>query len=428
MTAPLTERVPGGDAGHPAPGPAPHAPALRRCVGDDLDRFATEHWGRRAHLARSEDLPRDFTDLLDADAVDELVSRRGLRTPFLRVARDGSTLGERAFTSGAGVGATITDQLDDDKLLGLFAGGATLVLQALHRTWPPLTDFSQALAAELGHPVQVNAYVTPPQSQGFSAHYDVHDVFVLQVQGEKRWVVHEPVHPSPLRDQVWTDRRAQVARAADAAPVLDVVLRPGDSLYLPRGYLHAATALGQVSTHVTVGIHTWTEHALAATVLDAALDRLAEDPTLRASLPLGVDVGAPEDLEPHLGAVVEALTRAARDVGAGDVAARLGRQADRSQRPAPVGPLRQLAAAADLAPTSRVVLRRHLRARLEEDANGTGLRTRGTRLALDPGEADAVRTVLAGRPVQVDRLGLPDDVALDLVRRLLRAGIVEPPA
>ena len=100
------------------------------------------------------------------------------------------------------------------------------------------------LAADLGHPVQVNAYVTPPQSRGFDAHYDVHDVFVVQVDGEKRWRVHQPVHDSPLRDQPWTDHRAAVEAAAQAPPLVDTVLRPGDCLYLPRGYLHAATALG----------------------------------------------------------------------------------------------------------------------------------------------------------------------------------------
>jgi hypothetical protein len=138
-------------------------------------------------LSRAAQLPSRFDDLLDAEAVDELVSRRGLRTPFLRVAKNGSTLPERAYTAGGGIGAGVGDQVSDDKLVGLFADGATMVLQGLHRVWPPLIDFAGDLAAELGHPVQVNAYVTPPQSRGFDDHYDVHDVFVLQVEGRKRW-------------------------------------------------------------------------------------------------------------------------------------------------------------------------------------------------------------------------------------------------
>src|SRR5206468_2281254 len=156
--------------------------------------------------------------------------RQGLRTPFVRVAKEGSTLSTSRFTSGGGVGAGVADQVSDVNVARLFADGATVVLQALHRTHAPVIDFAQQLGVDLGHPVQVNAYVTPPQSQGFSSHYDVHDVFVLQVAGEKRWFIREPVLRHPTRDQPWTDRRAAVEKAAKQTPLLDVVLRPGDAL------------------------------------------------------------------------------------------------------------------------------------------------------------------------------------------------------
>ena len=116
----------------------------------------------------------------------------------------------------------MADQVADDKVLGLVADGATLVLQALHRTWPPLVRFGSRLSAELGHPVQINCYLTPPQNQGFAPHYDTHDVFVLQVAGRKRWVVHPPVLTDPLPGQDWEQHRAAVAarsaRTAAARP------------------------------------------------------------------------------------------------------------------------------------------------------------------------------------------------------------------
>lgn len=278
-----------------APGHLTGRPALRRLVADP-DAFAREVWGRSALLTPRADLLGDFTDLFDEPSVDELVSQRGLRTPFIRVAKDGTTLAERDYTRGAGAGAGIKDQVDDSRLISLFADGATLVLQALHRTWPPLLTFSQQLAAELGHPVQINAYVTPPQSRGFDDHYDVHDVFVLQISGEKRWRIHEPVHPSPLRNQPWTDRRDEVAAMAGTPPVIETVLAPGDCLYLPRGYLHAADALGDISTHLTIGVHTRTRHGVARTMLDRALLDLADDIDIRTSLPLGVRVDEPAEI------------------------------------------------------------------------------------------------------------------------------------
>lgn len=115
-----------------APGPQPRPSVLSRLISVPKATFAEDYWGRRALLSTAADLPLAFDDLLGAAAVDELVSERGLRTPFLRVAKAGSTLGDRAFTAGGGVGATITDQVSDDKLVELFANGSTLVLQALH--------------------------------------------------------------------------------------------------------------------------------------------------------------------------------------------------------------------------------------------------------------------------------------------------------
>ena len=108
---------------------------------------------------------------------------RGLRTPFLRIAKDGNVLASPRFTRGGGVGATIADQIDTDAVAKSYAEGATVVFQGLHRTCEPLMEFTAQLVADLGHPVQVNAYLTPPAAQGFSAHYDTHDVFVDQVAG-----------------------------------------------------------------------------------------------------------------------------------------------------------------------------------------------------------------------------------------------------
>jgi ribosomal protein L16 Arg81 hydroxylase len=80
----------------------------------------------------------------------------------------------------------------------------------------------------------VNAYITPPGAQGFDVHRDDHDVFVLQVSGEKHWHVHD----------------------RDDRILIDHVLQRGESLYIPEGFPHAATAGASASAHLTVGILT----------------------------------------------------------------------------------------------------------------------------------------------------------------------------
>lgn len=396
-------RADGQDPG--APGGAGVLEA--RLIDIGRERFARDVWGRAPLLTRR---AGGFSDLFSADAVDELISRRGLRTPFLRVAKDGSTLPDSSFTAPAGVGATISDQLDDTALWRRFADGATLVLQALHRTWEPVADFSAALSGELGHPVQANAYVTPPQNRGFDDHYDVHDVFVLQVEGTKRWVLHEPVHPDPLRDQPWTDRRSAVAEAAQGEAHLDVVLEPGDALYLPRGWLHAAQAQGAVSIHLTLGIHTWTRHGLAEQLVQEALALLAEDPEMRRSLPLGVDGPGGE-----LDTVRERLVAA---LAAADPTPRFHRTRRGQGRPAPLGPLAQLAAVQGLGPGSPVRLRGALEARLE----GLRLSTRVGWLDFPESDLPSVACLLDGEVHTAGELGV------ELAERLLRAGVLVPAA
>ena len=325
------------------------------------------------------------------------------------------------YTRSGGTGAQVADQVADDRVLDLFLDGHTIVLQGLHRLWPPLIDFAGTLTSDLGHPVQVNAYITPGSSQGFSAHYDVHDVFVLQVAGEKRWRVHEPVHAAPLRDQPWTDRRDDVRARAQEPPVVDEVLRPGDALYLPRGYLHAAQALGGVSCHLTVGVHPVTRHA----VLEALMAVVADDPALRASLPLGVDVSDPASVEADVRATVEALTARLGTVSAADVSQRLARRLVGSNRPAPVPPLAQAAAYHSLTAESQLSARPFQRHVLGTDDDALMLRLSDRTVRLPLAGEKAVRALLDGERLRVGDLpGLDGADAMSLARTLVREAVV----
>jgi bifunctional lysine-specific demethylase and histidyl-hydroxylase NO66 len=390
---------------------------LRRLIAIDRAQFASEYWGQQPLLSPPAALPGGFTELLAANAVDELVSKRGLRTPFLRVAKNGATLADKAFTAPGGVGAGIADQVSDDRLVRLFADGSTLVLQALHRIWPPILEFCQRLAAELGHPVQANAYITPPQNQGFGAHYDVHDVFVLQIEGEKRWRIHRPVLESPLRDQPWNDHKDAVEKEGQGPALIDAVLRPGDCLYLPRGYLHAATALGGVSTHLTLGVHAWTRFALAEKLVDQALQSLANNPAMRVSLPLGVDVAHPAGIRQDSGLVTKMLAEAVQHADLDRMIQSLLELARGNQRAEPIGPLQQLRDADAITVNTQIVLRRHLLASVDHTGTGVFVRSRAGDLAVTENDVAPLKTLL------VTGVATAGDLGLDLARRLLLAGL-----
>ncbi|SDX95057.1 Cupin superfamily protein [Modestobacter sp. DSM 44400] len=380
-------------------------------------------------LSSAAELRGTFTDLLTLDAVDELLSTRGLRTPFLRIAKDGAVVDPSRFTSPQGAGAEVADQVSSDAVLRLFAEGSTVVLQGLHRLWPPLIDFAGQLAADLGHPTQVNAYITPPSSRGFSPHYDVHDVFVLQVAGEKHWTIHEPVLPDPLRSQPWTDRPDEVAAAAERPPVIDTVLRPGDALYLPRGYLHSAVALGRISAHLTVGVHPVTRWGAVESALDLMRTLAAQDEELRGSLPLGVDLADPDAAAEDVAAVLAGLHRWLDRIDPADVADRLRARTWGQVRPQPVAPLAQSAAAAALDGDTVLQVRPLLRLQLHEAVGDRVTLIAGRRsLELPAATRPAVAGLLAAGELRVGDLpGLNPEGQVRLGRRLVTESIAVVP-
>jgi hypothetical protein len=408
-----------------APG-GTNRPALSRCIAAEPAKFAAAYWGRAPLLSRAGELagPGGFSDLFSPAAADELFSTRGLRTPFLRVAKQGTVLPTGSYTGSGGAGAEIGDQVVDDKIMQRYAEGATLVLQGLHRIWSPLIDFARRLGTELGQPLQVNAYLTPAGNRGFATHYDTHDVFVLQIDGTKRWRIHEPVLADPLERQGWGGRADEVGATAEGPAALDVVLSPGDALYLPRGWLHSAAAQDEQSLHLTIGVKALTRYAIVEELLALA----GEDARLRATLPFGLDPADADQIEPELTETVEALRDWLHTADPAAVAERLRARLWPAARPAPIGPLAQLAFADRLEPGDRIAVRDGLRWRLADDGpEHVVLRLVDRTLRFPSYCAPALRLALGGEPMRVGDLPLDDDPdRLVLARRLLREALVVP--
>ncbi|HET7532858.1 MAG TPA: cupin domain-containing protein [Nocardioidaceae bacterium] len=251
-------------------------------LSGDAQTFREKVWASRVHLHHTD--PADLVGLLSLDDVDHLLTSVALRTPALRVVEDGSVLPPSRFTRSATMaGSALTGLVDARKVLALFDGGATVVLQGLHRYWQPLTRLVRELELALGHPCQANAYLTPPGNQGFARHSDTHDVFVFQTHGRKHWEVVE------------------------AGEEREVVLEPGLSMYLPTGTPHSARSQEATSLHVTVGINrlTWRQ------VLRQVSDQLLADERYDAPLPAGY-VDDPSRLGEQL---AEELSVFARSLG-----------------------------------------------------------------------------------------------------------------
>jgi hypothetical protein len=320
--------------------------------------------------------------------------------------REGAPLDPREYTRDVRWRPPLTGTADVDRVLAEWEAGATIVLQALHVNRLPVATFCRDLERTLGHPVQANAYYTPRGSQGFAVHHDTHDVFVLQVAGEKRWFLYEPVLELPLKRQ-----RYSQALGTSGEATHELTLRAGDTLYLPRGWLHEALTSDADSLHLTVGVnvYTWLD------ALHAALDDCAADVELRRSVPPDGAGGA------------ELVERLRERLGAEEVSRRRRRRLAATRRPVLDGQLSQLRAVGRLEGETLVERRATVIAELETDGDGVALVFEGKEVRF-PGHARAEVQFCASaeepfRPAELPG-ELDDDGRLVLVRRLVREGFL----
>jgi hypothetical protein len=346
---------------------------LASIVGD-VDGFLTNCFGRSPWIGWTEALSGRF----GVDEFDTIVSS-AVRAPAIRLVREGARIPPSEFCSPTRIGnSTLTDTADARKVLDQHRRGATVVLQSLQRTWPPLISWCCALEADLGWPVQANAYLTPPHQRGLGRHADGHDVFVVQLHGQKRW---------------------------DVEGVGERWRAPGDVMYLPASTPHVADTGDQPSLHLTVGVHRPTGAKIARAALELAEGRAG------AERPAGVEDGDEERLRLVVGELA--------GIGAAQAL-------DRLRRP-PRVPAAGLLAASVRRPaldrTSRV--RSSAAWHLDQSEDAALLSWDGQCLRLPARAAAALAQIasLHGRSVAVGELtGLEADEGLVVARRLLDEG------
>eukprot|EP00968_Pinguiococcus_pyrenoidosus_P006912 scaffold459_cov249-Pinguiococcus_pyrenoidosus.AAC.10 len=148
----------------------------------------------------------------------------------------------------------------------------TVVFNSAGAHIPKLSAVSLAAVEAFAFPTNTNLYITA-RNKKLSAppHTDKQDVFVMQTQGFKHWKVFAPPEPglTPDRDPYTRGKGDDVCDVASLGePLLDVILKPGDVLYVPAAYPHTTDTLvreGQVpqevadqdSVHMTVGVDTY---------------------------------------------------------------------------------------------------------------------------------------------------------------------------
>jgi ribosomal protein L16 Arg81 hydroxylase len=237
-----------------------------------VETFLAEIWAKtHYHVARH---CADYfeTVLPGPSLTEDLVAVFCQESSALRLMRETDKKGADSYRLDDG-------SLDLAGIRNDFADGYTIVLDGVERHIRAIAALSQSIEVELNFPVQVNAYITPPRSQGLVPHYDDHDVLILQIQGSKTWHIYEGADVPPREIQREKDKAVAIE---DLPSPIDLQLEAGDVLYLPRGKVHEAETNSEPSIHLTVGVHAPTALMLAVGALYA---QSFHDDRLNAQLP-----------------------------------------------------------------------------------------------------------------------------------------------
>ncbi|MGW1961851.1 JmjC domain-containing protein [Streptomyces sp. NPDC001935] len=216
----------------------------------------------------------DLHHTASADHLAEWIDTGCVPADEVAVVRAGPALNPGAFKTGG--------RLDPGKLRKLYASGYTIRLGNLQRVIPSFARTCQAIQQETGYSNYVHAFLTPAGEQGLLHHWDQQMAVIVQVAGSKTWQLWAPVYDSPMREyqesfRVWRDDFIPAWEAA--GPDVTIDLQAGQTMLLPRGWVHNPHALhsGKDSVHLTFAIRERTPLWLAEKLIERAI----EDPGFR---------------------------------------------------------------------------------------------------------------------------------------------------
>jgi len=234
--------------------------------------FFGDYWEQQSlHLSRNDE--NRFSELIGTDLIEQVLASGNLEFPRVQM-----THSNRESDDPLPIYYDAENKILANRVAENYKNGATLIVTEAHKHFAGLAALSQHLSAQLSLNCRANAYLTPPDQQGFAAHYDTHDVVVLQVSGNKRFDFYKGGAVLPFNNSTFDPDTSEVGEQYDS-----INLEPGDSLYIPRGIVHNAVAdESESSLHITLGIYA---NTVADLLIESIMAAAEQDPELRSSVP-----------------------------------------------------------------------------------------------------------------------------------------------
>jgi hypothetical protein len=211
--------------------------------------------------------PDDFETLLE--------KKLSIGGEFLQITKDGKLLFPTKDRTPLPSRTRITE---------LYRQGHTIVCNFISSDVPGLLNSKLYIQDRLRSEVECSTFITPSSSQGFSAHFDSADLFIVQTYGSKKWALYEAKIRAAIEEQ-----KAAVSRDEMPPLIFEETIFAGDVLYIPRGVIHEGITedTTQSSIHISFGILTTKVYD----VLKLYIDELAlRESWLREDVSVDIDL------------------------------------------------------------------------------------------------------------------------------------------
>jgi ribosomal protein L16 Arg81 hydroxylase len=237
-----------------------------------ISDFQNNYWEKQfLHISRDDS--DFFSSLFSIEDLDKLLEYNRPRGNSLRVVKNQQPMNPTVYENQDG-------SLNLNQLYVAYADGHTIVVNEIQRFWDPIKSFVQNMRLQMNHNVVANLYLTPENEKALSPHYDSHDVFALQISGEKHWILYDDTnYKTPLLNSFQpVFQREQLSGARE------ITMKAGDIMYIPRGVPHEAYTTDHSSLHITLGVHPtqWID-LITKSLLNLSQSHIE----LRKALPIG---------------------------------------------------------------------------------------------------------------------------------------------
>ena len=208
----------------------------------DRDRFVSTYW-TRSHLHLKGQKGR-FSSLLSWDDLNNILEWQRPSPLQLRLYHDGRKIDPQFYIDNP----SSEPRLNAGFLTAALSEGASLVLDDVQAIVPRIARLTAALQDNLRASTIANLYVGSGRQKAFNLHWDPQEVFILQLSGRKHWQVHAPTNTHPMKGD------PEQVPEPNGPPLWTGILEDGDMLYLPRGYWHLVTPIGEPSLHLNIAV------------------------------------------------------------------------------------------------------------------------------------------------------------------------------